>query len=58
MLILRVFFFVIIRIFKFLLYILKCIYTEIGSIFPLGIYIYLSIDMNIYIHMYVNNFEL
>ena len=51
-------FFVITCIFKFFLYILKCIYAEIGRIVPLGIYIYLSIDMNTYIHMYANNFDL
>lgn len=55
MLIFRVFLFVC---FKLLLYVLKCVYTEIGGIFPLGTYMYLSINMNIYIHMHVNNFEM
>jgi len=56
MLILSVF--VITYIFKFLLYILKCVYTKLGGIFPLEINIHLSTDMNAYIHMYVNNFKL
>lgn len=37
---------------------LECIYTEIGGIFPLGINLCLPIDMNTYIYIYINNFDL
>lgn len=35
-----------------------CIYTEIGDIFPVGMNMYSSIDMNTYVHAYINSFEL
>lgn len=50
--------FVIICIFKFLLYILTVFILKLEVFSPLGIYIYFSTNMSMYIHMHVNNFEL